>query len=119
MFEAFTYIKTDSCSYCWEHYCRICDCGVYFAKKSYRRGLDWSCHYFESFLRVEHFLGRAGFQRFHVFTRRRLIGQEVRLDDNPEHPRFSDFFDFFPAPAALQDLTDGFLVFAIYGGISW
>ena len=117
MFEAFTYIKTDSCSHCREHYCRICDCGVYFAEKSDRRWIDGLCHHFESFLRVEHFFGRADFQWSHVFHRSRVVGKEVRVDDDPEHDHFPDVFDFFRTVPALQNMTDDILLSAIYAGI--
>ena len=96
LFEAFTYIKTDSCSHSREHHRRVCDCGIHIAEESDRRRIDGACHHFESFLRVKHFVGRADFQWSHVFHRSRVVGKEVRLDDDTEHNHFPDFFDFFP-----------------------
>ena len=61
IFENTAHFKTDSRSCCGEYHRRICDCGIYPAEESDRRGYDGSCHYFESFFRIEHFFGRADF----------------------------------------------------------
>ena len=103
LFEAFTYIKTDSCSHSREHHRRVCDCGIHIAEESDRRRIDGVCHHFESFLRIEHFLGRADLQRLHVFRRGRFVRQKIRFDDDPEHNHFSDIFNVFPDSACIAE----------------
>ena len=43
------------------------------------------------------------FNGFMFFRRSGFAGQEVRLDDNPEHHHISDFFDFFPDGAYFAE----------------
>jgi uncharacterized membrane-anchored protein YitT (DUF2179 family) len=57
------------------------------------------------------------FNGSHVFRWGRLVGKEVRVDDDPEHDHFPDVFDFFPDSARFAEHDDDILLSAIYAGI--